>query len=110
MVVIFYVLSFVFFSAGKVESIVFDKQVQELQFWKTSLFCIKSVDRYSMDDIIDVKAYKRGHSGINVYTLHYKVMAIFKQPNTEALTIIETAIEEKCIKQVSKRVFDIIWG
>ena len=73
-----FLLSLTFILAGKVESMIFDKQRHELQLWKTTVFCFKEVLKYSLDDIVDVKAYKRGHNGVNVYTLHYKIMIEFR--------------------------------
>ena len=49
-----------------------------------------------MHDIVDVKAYKKGNSGINVYTLHYKIMIEFR--NIPAIKLTETGVENKCIK------------
>ncbi|CDW82308.1 UNKNOWN [Stylonychia lemnae] len=98
-VVLMFLLSFTFLFAGKIESIIFDRQKQELQLWKTSLFCLRNVKKYSMHDIVDVKGYKKGHSGINVYTLHYKIMIEFR--NIPAIKLTETGIENKCIKQVN---------
>jgi len=100
-VVLLFVLALSFFLAGQVQSIVFDKQLGELQLWKTSLYCTKDVRRYPLEDISDVKAYKEGHSGINVYTLHYKIVIIFKDGNYEPVKVIETAIRDKCVRQVS---------
>ena len=63
---------------------------------------MKRVQRFALDSIIDVKAYKLGHFGLNIYTVHFKIVAMFRDPTTEPLVIIETAKEDKCIKQVSK--------
>ena len=54
-----------------------------------------------MDDISEVKAYKEGHMGVNVYTLHYKIVILFKDGNFEPVKVIETALKNKCIRQVS---------
>lgn len=97
-VVLLFILALSFFLAGQVESIVFDKNFGELQLWKTSLYCRKDVRRYPLDDISDVKAYKEGHQGINVYTLHYKIMILFKDGNYEPVKVIETALRNKCIR------------
>ena len=101
MVVLLFILALSFFMAGHVESIVFDKNLGELQLWKTSLYCTKDLRRYPLDDIHDVKAYKEGHMGINVYTLHFKIMILFKDGNYEPVKVLETALRNKCIKQVS---------
>jgi hypothetical protein len=100
-VVLLFILALSFFMAGHVESIVFDKNLGELQLWKTSLYCTKDLRRYPLDDIHDVKAYKEGHMGINVYTLHFKIMILFKDGNYEPVKVLETALRNKCIKQVS---------
>ena len=98
MIVIMYILAFSFYAAGHINSIVFDKSLHELQLWRTSLYCVKKVKRYPLDEIVDVRAYKLGHNGINVYTLHYKIVAVFRGSNMEPIKIMETAKEEKCIK------------
>ena len=98
MVVLLFILSLSFFLAGHVESIVFDKELGELQLWRTSLYCTKNVRRYPLEYVSDVKAYKEGHQGINVYTLHYKIMILFRDGNYEPVKVIETAIRTKCIK------------
>ncbi len=82
--------------AGKIESIIFDRTKQQLFINKTTVFCFKESRIYPMRDIIDVKAYKKGHSGVNTYTLYYKIMIMFK--NDHPLKLTETAVEEKCIK------------
>ena len=51
---------------------------------------------YPLNEIVDIKAYKRGHSGVNIYTLHYKIMAVFQ--HRPPVKIADTAKEEKCIK------------
>lgn len=61
---------------------------------------MKKVRRFPLDEIVDVRAYKRGHEGINVYTLHYKIMVVFRGDNIEPIKIMETAVEKKCRKQV----------
>lgn len=93
-------LSLMFFCAGHVESIVFDKTLNELQLWRTSLYCVKKVRRFPLSEIGDVRAYKRGHDGVNVYTLHYKIVIVFQGNSQDPIKLMETAKEEKCRKQV----------
>ena len=93
-----FILSLSFFVAGQIESIVFDKTLHELQMWRTSLYCVKKVKRFPLDEIADVRAYKKGHSGINVYTLHYKIVIVFRGNSIEPIKLIETAKEDKCRK------------
>jgi len=58
------------------------------------------VKRYPLEDVVDVRSYKKGHNGINIYTLHYKIMIVFRGANSDPLKLMETAIESKCKKQV----------
>jgi hypothetical protein len=97
-------LSLAFFFAGKVESIVIDKKKQELQLWRTSVICTKSCRAFPLSEIVDIKAYKRGHSGVHIYTLHYKIMAEFR--TLPAFKITETGKEEKCIRQVTINILN----
>lgn len=91
-------LSLMFFCAGHIESIVFDKTQNELQLWRTSLYCVKKVMRYPLNEIAEVRAYKRGHNGVNVYTLHYKIVIVFMANSQDPIKLMETAKEEKCRK------------
>lgn len=59
-----------------------------LELWKTSILCRKEVRVYNLADVKDIKGYKRGHQGVNIYTLHYKILAEFK--NSAAVKILET--------------------
>ena len=52
-----------------------------------------------MAEIKGVKIFKRGHNGVNIYTLHYKIMVEFK--SGPAIKVLETQKREKVIKQVS---------
>lgn len=76
-VIVLMLLAISFLFAGKVESVIFDKQKKQLQLWSTTLICRKEVRIYPLSQISGVKAYKRGHNGVNVYTLHYKLMVEF---------------------------------
>ena len=79
---------------------VFDKLENELQVWSISLYCVKTVKRFPLDEIADVKAYKGGHQGVNIYTLHYKIIVMFKDGGYQPVQVLETALKDKCIKQV----------
>lgn len=82
------ILSFSFIYAGKIESVILDKQKQQLSVCKTTVICRKEQRNFKMHEISDVKAYKKGHNGVNVYTLHYKIMVEFR--NMPPLKIWET--------------------
>jgi hypothetical protein len=46
-----------------------------------------------MSDITDIRAYKRGHNGVSVYTLHYKIMVEFR--TMPSIKIWDTLKREK---------------
>ncbi len=54
------------------------------------MYCVKSVKAYPLDEIADVRAYKEGHRGVNIYTLHYTIMVLFRGNNREAIKLMET--------------------
>jgi hypothetical protein len=91
-VVLLFILALSFFLAGHIDSIVFDRIDNELQVWRISLYCVKSCKKYPLDEIADVKAYKMGHQGVNIYTLHYKIVVVFKDGSYEPVNVLETAI------------------
>ncbi len=81
-------LSFAFLYAGKIESVVFDRGNGLFQVQKTTIICRKETQNYRMKDIHQVTAYKRGHSGVNVYTVHYKMIVEFT--NMPPVKILES--------------------
>ncbi len=77
-----YILDFTFIAVGRIESIVVDRKAGELQLHKTNVICLKSCERYPLADISEIKAYKKGHNGVNVYTIHYRIEIEFlNHPN-----------------------------
>jgi hypothetical protein len=92
------ILSISFIYAGKIESVIFDKQKQLISLCNTSVICRKEERNFKMQDISDVKAYKKGHNGVNVYTLHFKIMIEFR--NMAPLKVWETQSGTKAKKQV----------
>lgn len=60
------------------------------------MICTKTGRIFPLSEIVDIKTYKKGHSGINIYTLHYKIMAEFR--TLPPVKITETASETKCIR------------
>lgn len=62
-----------FIYAGKVHTIIFDKQAGILSKIKTTIFCKKDQTDWAIDQIKNVRVFKRGHDGIQVMTIHYEV-------------------------------------
>jgi hypothetical protein len=60
---------------------------------------VKKVKRYPLRDIVDVRAYKNGHSGVHIFTIHYRIVVIFGgNNNIEPIKVLETGVESKCKK------------
>jgi len=91
-------LSFLFLYAGKVESTIFDKNKNRFTLAKTTVICKSEAKNYILGDITNVKGVKKGHSGVNVYTLHYKVIVEFK--NIPPVKILETQNGAKVRRQI----------
>ena len=90
---------FVIFYAGKVEQIIFDKQLGILSKVKTTIFCTRKVTDWSLDQIQNVRVFKRGHDGIQVMTIHYDIQIDFRDiPST---VVMNTKDEEKAIRQMA---------
>ena len=86
--------------AGKVESIIFDKQTGIVCKVKTTIFCTKKQLDWELDQIVNVRVYKRGHDGIQVMTIHYDIQLDFRDiPST---TILRSKDEEKAVRQMAQ--------
>jgi len=68
-------LGVAFLYAGKLHTVAFDKTKGALIISKKTIICRSKENRYRLSDIINIKAYKKGHGGVNVYTLHYVIQA-----------------------------------
>lgn len=58
--VLLLVLGLVFLYAGKVESIVFSKDDATVAKVKTSIICTRQVTEWALDQIVNVRVFKRG--------------------------------------------------
>merc|ERR1712072_1667010 len=84
--------------AGKVESVIFDKQTGIVGKVKTTIFCTKNRVDWSLDQIQNVKVYKRGQDGIQVMTIHYDVQMDFRDiPSTN---LLRSKDREKAVRQM----------
>ena len=94
-----FALGFVFLYAGKIESVVIDKSKDFMEVKKTSVFCVSKTDRTpSLRDIHNIRGIKKGHEGVNFYTLHYVIYAEFR--NKPSVKIMESQNREKIVKQL----------
>ena len=92
-------LSFLFCYAGKVESVNFDKETNHFSMCKTTILCRSNARIFQLSDVRGVRALCRGHSGVNVYTIHYKI--IVELADHPSVKILETQSKKKVKRQVS---------
>jgi hypothetical protein len=69
---------------------------------KTTILCRKAEETYRLSDINTIRILKKGHEGINVYTIHYKVVILFD--NQSSIQILETGNKEKAKRQVYNNI------
>ena len=67
----------IFFIAGKIETMTIDKTTGVLSINKTACFCCDNIRAFDLKEVANVRAFKKGHEGINFYTLHYAINAEF---------------------------------
>lgn len=68
-----FILGVVFCYGGKVESVTIDKRENLLILKSTNIFCRSKSTPHSLKDVTNVRAVKKGHDGVNFYTLHYTI-------------------------------------
>ena len=66
-------LGLVFLYAGKVESVIFSKDDATVSKVKTTVICTRQVTEWALDQVINVRVFKRGQESIQVMTIHYEV-------------------------------------
>mmetsp|Transcript_1774 Transcript_1774/g.2305 ORF Transcript_1774/g.2305 Transcript_1774/m.2305 type:complete len:168 (+) Transcript_1774:478-981(+) len=66
-----------FMYAGRIDSLIFDKSQGTMELEKTTVFCKNQSTEWALDQISNVRVYKRGHDGVQVMTLHYEVVVEF---------------------------------
>ena len=71
-------LGFVFLYGGKIESVVIDKEKCFLELHKRSIICCNKKRVFDLSRVQNIRCVKKGHDGVNFYTLHYIIQAEFK--------------------------------
>jgi len=94
---ILFLLSFAFFFSGKVETVTFNKEDKIFTNSKQNLFCRKQFQQYSLDSVISIAVVRRGHKGVSVNTIHYKV--VIRLENERQIRILETSSKSKAKRQ-----------
>lgn len=62
------------------------------------MVCRSKRKRYELSEIVGVQGVKKGHDGINVNTIHYKIEIELRDKPT--LKVLESIYREKVRKQV----------
>ena len=68
-----------FMNAGRVETLILDKNTGVLSQIRTSIFCQKKKTEWALDQVRNIRIYKRGHDGVQVMTLHYELQFDFEE-------------------------------
>ena len=72
------VMGILFLTAGKVKSVIFDRDEKEIIIRKRTITChCKTITKYRLSDLVDVKAVWRGVNSGSVNTLHYAIILDF---------------------------------
>jgi hypothetical protein len=72
------VLGFVFLWGGKIESVIVDKERCLLELHKRNIICLNSKKVYDLSKVSNIRCVKKGHDGVNFYSLHYVIQAEFR--------------------------------
>lgn len=100
-------IGFSFIYAGKVTTVTVDKYLNLVENRQTNVFCRKKSVQRELNEITNIVSYKKGHEGINHYTLHYTIRAEFK--HHVPMLILESASRSKIVKQVSSFIMIVIF-
>ena len=93
-----FLLSIVFITAGRIETVVFDKDSDEFARYKVNIWWMKSGVFQKLSNISEIRVSKRGHQTVFSDTVYYKIVVDFK--DGESVTILDSKKEEKVVLQV----------
>ena len=85
-------LGIIFVAGGKINSVVFDKEKVLMEVHKRSVLCINKKKVYDLTRVENIRCVKKGHDGINFYTIHYEIQAEFR--NEIPIKILESTKRE----------------
>ena len=69
-----------------------------MEFHATNFFCHTRKQTFDIKNIRDVRCFKKGHEGVQFYTVRYVIQAEFK--NQRPIKILESQQKTKMIKQM----------
>lgn len=97
---ILFLLSVLFYVAGKIEIVTIDKDINQIEINKSNLFiCMKESKKRDLKDIFAVNLYKKGYYGSMHSTLVYSLKIEFR--NDKPLNLLMSRSLTKIRKQVS---------
>jgi hypothetical protein len=64
-------MGILFFANGSIEILTIDKEVNLISIAKKKCCCCTRTQAYDLKNVRNVRSFKKGHEGINHYTLHY---------------------------------------
>ena len=98
--VLLLILGLVFLYAGKVESVVFSKDDATVAKVKTTVVCTRQVTEWALDQVVNVRVFKRGQESIQVMTIHYEVQLDFRE--LPSVNILKTKDCAKAMRQMAE--------
>lgn len=90
-------LGVIFLIGGKIDSVVIDKEKCFLELHKRSIICLNTKKCFDLSRVTNIRAVKKGHDGVNFYTLHYVIQAEFK--DQAPIKILESSKRDKIVQQ-----------
>jgi hypothetical protein len=89
-------MGLIFLFSGKIHTVVLNKQTGLLSIIETSVVCTKQYTEWTLDQVQNVRIFKRGHNGLQFVTVHYEIQIDFKE--LPSCVILETKSIDKAIK------------
>ena len=71
-------LGIIFIVSGDIKTMALDKEMNLIESRVEKPCCRKKVLQRQMTDITNVVSFKKGHEGVNYYTLEYTIRAEFR--------------------------------
>ena len=101
MLVIFLIsMSVIFLVTGKIEVARINKQTGLVSHTKISVFCRQKRKVGTLDDLLSVTCYRKGHAGVMLHNLHYSVRCEFR--SRAAVELFRSRSKTKITRQTAQ--------
>lgn len=87
----------IFCCGGKIESTVIDREKRFLELHKRNIICMNKKRVFDLTRVTNIRVVKKGHDGLNFYTVHFTIQAEFHQQ--APIKILESKNREKIVQQ-----------